>query len=396
MKVDKMKVGYSLAVLFMFLAGLSVARAADLVESDGKTVVEESAVNTTESSMFKLGGFGTFGMSHSSQSLGDYILDSTQPKGVGRSGSWFAGNDSRLGVQLTASVTPKVTGVIQVISEYQADGSYRPAVEWANVKYAFSSDSYVRIGRIALPTFLNSDSRKVGYSYPWIHPPVDLYRVLSITSSDGIDVMYRFQIGEAGNAVKIFNGKNSIDRPTSVSESQDMWGVFDTLEYGSALFRVGYQKRIASSFNLLTAVQGAWVPNTDLSIGGSYDPGNWFVMSEWIQRKSTTKLSAMYVSAGLRVDKFTPYINYSNNGRGSFLPGFPPPTAASLISANRSQSTTSLGVRWDFMKHADFKLQYDLVKLSDNSNGYLANLPVNTVLFGTSFHVVSAVVDFMF
>jgi predicted porin len=389
-----MKVAYTLVVFLMVVMGLSVAKAADLVEHDVKSVVEEP--NNAEPSMFKLGGFGTLGVSHSSQSLGDYILDSTQPKGAGRNGSWFAGNDSRLGAQLTANVTANVSGVVQVISEYQADGTYRPAVEWANVKYAFSPDAYVRIGRIALPTFLNSDSRKVGYSYPWIHPPVDLYRVLSITNSDGIDAMYRFQIGEAGNAIKILNGKNTIDRPTSISESQDMWGVFDTLEYGSALLRVGYQKRIASSYNLLTGVQGAWVPNSDLSLGASYDPGNWFVMSEWIQRKSTTKLSAMYVSAGVRVDKFTPYLTYSNNGRGSFLPGFPPPTAASVLSANRSQSTTSMGVRWDFMKHADFKVQYDLVKLSDSSNGYLANLPVNTVLYGTSFHVVSAVVDFVF
>jgi hypothetical protein len=383
----------------MFAAGLSVAQAAEVVEGvAGRSVIDDRVEREVvlEAPMFKLGGFGTLGVSHSSQSMGDYVLDGTQPKGAGRSGNWFAGNDSRLGVQLTASVTPKVSAVLQVISEYQADGSYRPAVEWANVKYSFSPDAYLRIGRIVLPTFLNSDSRKVGYSYPWIHPPVDLYRVLSITSSDGIDAMYRFEIGEASNAVKILNGRNSIERPTSVSESQDMWGIFDTLEYGPALFRVGYQKRTASSLNLLTGVQGAWVPNTDLSIGASYDPGNWFVMSEWVQRESTTKLSAMYVSAGYRVDKWTPYLIYSHNGQASFLPGSPAPTAASVATASRSQSTASMGVRWDFIKHADFKLQYDLIKLSDNSNGYLANLPVNTVLYGTSFHVVSAVVDFVF
>ena len=393
-----MKIGYSSIVFLMWAAGFSVAEASaqEVVERDGTSLVEERPVNSTEPSMFILGGFATLGASHSSQALGDYILDSTLPKGAGSSSSWSTGNDSRMGAQVTANLTPQVSAVLQMISEYQADNSYHPAIEWANVKYAFSPDAYIRIGRIALPTFLNSDSRKVGYSYPWIHPPVDLYRVVSITNSDGIDAMYRFQIGEAGNAIKILNGKNTIDRPTSVSESQDMWGVFDTLEYGSALLRVGYQKRIASSNNLLTGVQGAWVPNSDLSIGASFDPGNWFVMSEWIQRKSTTKLTAMYVSAGLRVDKFTPYITYSNNGRGAFLPGFPLPTAASVLSANRSQSTTSMGVRWDFMKHADFKVQYDLVKLSDSSNGYLANLPANTVLYGTSFHVVSAVVDFVF
>ena len=60
------------------------------------------------------------------------------------------------------------------------------------------------------------------------------------------------------------------------------------------------------------------------------------------------------------------------------------------------QNTVSMGVRWDFMKNTDVKLQYDLVKLGDNSNGYLANVPANVILYGTSFHVVSAVLDFVF
>ncbi len=389
-----MKVKYSLSVFCMIAAWLSVAEAATQAVSDSS--VNEGLINRSEPTLFTLGGFGTLGVSHSSQSLGDYILDSTLPKGAGRSSSWSMGNDSRIGAQLTANPTSTVSMVLQIISEYQSDNTYHPEIEWANVKYAFSPNTYIRAGRIALPTFLNSDSRKVGYSYPWIHPPVDLYRVVSITNSDGVDANYRFEIGEAGNTIKILNGKNTIKRPTSISTSEDMWGVFDTIDYGAALFRIGYQKRNASSYSLLTGITGAWVPNIDLSVGGSYDPGNWFVMSEWIQRKSTTKLSAMYLSAGVRLDKFTPYVTYSNNGRGSFLPGFPPPTVASVLSASRSQSTFTTGMRWDFRKNTDLKLQYDNVKLSDNSNGYLANLPANTVLFGTRLHVISAVVDFVF
>ncbi len=46
-------------------------------------------------------------------------------------------------------------------------------------------------------------------------------------------------------------------------------------------------------------------------------------MSEWIQRKSTYKTSAMYVSAGYRVKQFTPYLTYAQNSQGSFLPDFP-------------------------------------------------------------------------
>ena len=355
----------------------------------------ENSVKTSRP-MFKFGGFGTLGVNHSSQKLADYVLDSTIPKGAGRSNDWALGNDSRIGVQATANVTPKVSAVLQVISEYQADSTYRPSIEWANMKYSFTPDAYLRAGRIALPTFLNSDSRDVGYSYPWVHPPVGLYRQLAITNSDGIDAMYRFEILNIENSIRAMCGRNTIDRPTSTSTSRGMWGFFDTLEYGPATFRVGYQERESSSHSHLTGVTGAWIRNSDLSIGARYDLGNWFAMSEWIQRKSTTKVDAMYLSAGYRMDKFIPYLIYSKNRPASFLSGFPAPTATAIQSAKKSQSTISLGVRWDFMKNADAKLQFDQIHLSDDSNGYLANVPAGVTLYGTKFHVISAVLDFLF
>lgn len=350
----------------------------------------------TDQPMFKFGGFGTLGVSHSSLNSGDYVLDSSMPNGVGRSSDWTASNNSRVAAHVTANFTPKVSAIFQVDSEYRFDGTYRPEIEWFNVKYAFTPNVYMRVGRISLPTFMDSENRDVGYSYVWVNPPVDLYRQLSIPSSDGIDAMYRSEIGEAGNSIKAMYGTSTTERPTSTSTSKDMWGVFDTLEYGSATFHVGYQQRRSSTLNLLTGVTGAWTQNKDLSVGASYDPGDWFVISEWIQRRSTTKISAMYISGGYRINKFTPYLLYSQNSPGSFYSTSTPPTAAAIDRANRSQSTSSLGVRWDFMRNYDFKIQYDQVKLSDSSNGYLVNVPPNVILYGTKFHVISAVVDFVF
>ena len=119
-------------------------------------------------------------------------------------------------------------------------------------------------------------------------------------------------------------------------------------------------------------------------------------MSEWIQRESTYKVEAMYVSGGYRINKFTPYLTYSQNSPGTFVPGVPPQSAAAIERANRAQSTTGLGLRWDFMRNYDFKIQYDEVKLSDNSNGYLINVPTGVTLYGRKFHVISAVVDLVF
>lgn len=391
---------FKLIAISTLAACIAVANAAEKDQAaigGGGAETEAVADNTAAASkqMIRFGGFGTLGLSHSSQRLGDYVLDGTVPKGPGRSSDWSAGNDSRIGVQMTADLTARTSVVLQVVSEYQADSTYRPTVEWANVKYAFSRNVYVRAGRIVLPTFLNSDSRRVGYSYPWIHPPIELYRQLSITSSDGVDAMYRFEIAGAGNSIKAIYGQNKIDRPTSISSARGLWGIFDTLEYGSALFRVGYQERESSSHNKLTGVTGAWITNSDLSVGASYDPGDWFAVTEWVQRKSTTKISAMYVSAGYRVNKFTPYLTYSQNSPASYLADFNA-TAANILSAKRSQSTVSLGTRWDFIDDADFKLQYDQVRLSDTSNGYLANVPAGVYLYGTRFHVISAVLDFTF
>jgi hypothetical protein len=351
----------------------------------------------TDQPMFTFGGFGSLGVSHSSMSLGDYTLDSSIPKGSALSEDWSTANDTRIAAHLAAQFTPKVSAVLQIVSEYHIPNTYQPEIEWANVKYAFIPNAYIRVGRIALPTFLDSDNRDVGFTYVWVHPPLELYRQLAITHSDGVDAMYRADLGESVNTIKaIIYGENTLERQNSTSTSKDMWGIFDTSEYGPTTIHVGYQERLSSSENLLTGITGPWIRNSDLSLGVQYDPGNWFAISEWIQRKSTTNITAMYVSGGYRVNKFTPYLTYAQNSQGSFLPGFPPPSSNSILLANRSQSTVSAGVRWDFMKNTDLKFQYDQVKLSDNSNGFLANVPANVILYGQSFHVITAVVDFIF
>ena len=377
-----------LAVLALFSAGISIADA-DQTASTANNVA-------TEQPMFKLGGFGTLGLSHSSQGMGDYVVDTATPKGTGLSNDWSATNNSRIAAHLNANFTSKVSALLQIDSEYHADGTYSPEVEWFSVKYAITPNFYMRAGRIALPTFMDSENWDVGYSYTWVTPPVDLYHQLSIPSSDGIDAMYRAEIGDAVNTFKTIYGRNTLDRPNSVTTSREMWGIFDTLEYGQATYHAGYQQRMSSTEYILTGMTGPWIQNSDVSVGANYDPGDWFVMSEWIQRRSTYLSSAMYVSAGYRINKFTPYLTHSQNSSGSFIQSSPPPSAYDLQLANRAQSTDSLGVRWDFMRNFDFKMQYDRVTLSDNSNGYLINVPANVILYGTTFHVISAVVDFVF
>jgi hypothetical protein len=362
--------------------------------------IADAEADETVQPMFTFSGFGSLGLDHSSQSLGDYVLDGGIPKGPGLSDNWSATNDSRIAGHLAANFSPTVSAALQIDSEYHTGNTFQPEVEFADIKYAFLPNAYIRVGRLTLPTFMEAENRDVGYSYPWVHPPIEVYRQEPITHSDGIDVMYRLQIGEVGNSIKAIYGTATIDTndhpAASTLSSKDLWGIFDTIEYGPTTLHVGYQERETDSEYFLAGVTGARIKDSDLSVGASYDPGDWFAMSEWIQRKSIYKTAAMYISAGYRVAKFTPYLTYSQNSPGSFLPGFPAPSPDMLRLANRSQSTVSLGIRWDFMRNTDLKLQYDQVRLSDNSNGFLVNVPANVNLYGTRFHVISAVADFVF
>jgi hypothetical protein len=354
----------------------------------------ESTIPATPS-MFKFVGFGTVGVLHSGLSSGEYVLDSFMPTGAGGSKRWDVNNYSKIAGQLNAQFTPRLSGQIQVYSAYHADANFHPEVEWLNLKYEFNSEVLVRVGRIELPTFLDSGNHDVGYSYVWAHLPTEIYHVLSIPHSDGIDATYRIQLGEGRHSFKALYGQNTTHRPSITNISREMWGIFDKIEYDQTTFNLGYQERSSSNQNNLTNSSNGWYDSYDISLGVNYDPGDWFFISEWIQSQTRFKNDAIYFSAGYRIKKFTPYFMHSQNSAGSYIS--PSSQNGAPVSRDiRSQHTESVGVRWDFMKNFDFKFQYDLVTLSDNSNGFVINVPANVNLHGESFYAVSAVVDFLF
>jgi len=173
--------------------------------------VASAEAASTDQPKVTVGGFGSLGISHSSMHSGDYVLDSGIPTGPGLSDNWSLKNDTRIAGHLAAQFSPKLSAVLQIDAEYHSGNTYQPEIEFANVKYAFTSNVYVRVGRVALPTFLESENRDIGYTYAWVHPPVEVYQQEPTAHSDGMDVGYRFQIGEVGNSIKAIYGRSSID-----------------------------------------------------------------------------------------------------------------------------------------------------------------------------------------
>ena len=383
--------------------------------------------------MFSFSGFGTLGVVHSSEGQADFTSSFFKPNGAGHRHTWSADVDSLLGAQVTANLTPQLSAVLQVIAEQNHDNSYRPHVEWANIKYQFTPDFSMRVGRIVLPTFLASDYRKVGYANPWVRPPLEVYGLNPITQSDGVDMSYHFDAGEFKHVVRGSYGNNDFKLPSGGGGGvlKRNLAISDNVEIGALTLHAAYvEGRLAArSFNRffdafrqfgaegLTLANKYDLNNKGFSIvgfGASYDPGDWFVMGEGgaINLHSVFgKRAGWYVSSGYRFGKFTPYVTYAQ-ARANHLsdPGLtvsvlPPPLVGpatglnvalnSFLSAKPVQNTLSVGGRWDFINNASLKLQFDHTRIGAGSSGVLTNIQPGFRL-GGKVNVFSAAIDFVF
>jgi hypothetical protein len=354
-------------------------------------------------------GFGTLGVVHSEERRGDYLVDLFRPEGAGFSQRWSPEVDSRFGLQATATWGTRLSAVVQVLSRQRYDDTFTPAVEWANVRYQATPDLAVRAGRIVLPMFLVTDTRFVGYANPWVRPPVEVYSLVPISNSDGIDASYRLAFGGMGHTLQASLGRTEPRLPGDGADkafARDLLVLVDTVEsgfltarltLGQASLTVPAVDRQLNAFRQLGS-QGEAIAARNtvvdrevwfMGIGASYDPGPWFVTAEWAKFDTRSILGAKrswYVSGGRRLGAFTPYATYARTADTNVRsdPGFnlaalPPAlraTAAALnvalsrsLSAPSGQETWTLGVRWEFSRSAALKLQYDHVRLAPGSSG---------------------------
>ena len=382
--------------------------------------------------------YGTLGIVRSDEDRADYLVDAFQSNGPGRTRDWSAAADTRLGVQMSAALTPRVTAVVQVLSQQDHRSSYRPVVEWANVKYQVTPDFSVRAGRVVLPVFMVTDTRRVGYANPWVRPPAELYSLVAVTTNDGLDASWRQTVGLFSNTVQATVGRSDSDFPNSAgfeagtAKVRNLIAVVDSLEYGHGTLRLtaGTAKLTIEAQEPFFAAFRQFGPEGQaisdrysvrdrrvdfIGIGASYDPGRWFAMGEWARFDTSSIVgtkSAWYLSAGYRVSKVTPYVTVarikadsptSDPGLSlSTLPAAAVPTAAFLnavlneqLNLLPQQRTISLGVRWDFARSAALKLQYDRIDVAAGSRGMFGNVAPGFHPGGKA-NLFSVAVDFVY
>lgn len=405
------------------------------------------------SDIFRFNAYGTLGVVHSNQDQADYVsTQSEQPDGAGYSRSWSPNVDSRLAAQVTAKVTDKLTAVVQLVSEDQQNQSwtgkanprYRPSLEWANLKYDFSDHWSARAGRMVLPAFMLSEYRNIGYALPFIRSPLEVYNV-PFTNVDGGEVAYQRNFGNVTNTLTGVAGATTV-RTTSLAigaQQSRLYMLVDKVEVDSLTVFASYvhnpvKAPIGFGDLFQQFVQGAsqvpggtaaadtanaldkqynyghWSNVEIADLGVTYDPGKWFLMGELAAYFNNGVIGSAkegYLSVGYRTHGFTPYATYARivtaYSPAATIPlgGLPASLAdygamlngvvQGIAATNNSQRTLTAGVRWDFMKNFDLKVQYDYVTTDAGSTGLFGNVQPG-FRPGSSASIFAATIDFVF
>jgi hypothetical protein len=291
--------------------------------------------------------------------------------------------DSIFGIQGTFTPVDKLEATVQLTTSGSNDWDVK--AEWAYLAYTFDNGSKIRGGKLRVPFYMYSDYLEVGYAYPFVRPSVDVYNLVAISSYTGADALIPVAVGEGTLTFQPFLGESSNDLNGASFKTKNLVGLVAQYDINSVILRGVYsQTKVESDAAALSFMDGK--TGRFIGVGASYDPGDWFVVSELGRREldgSFPDNDAAYIAGGVRINSVTPYVMV---GTTKSKDDDERTNATLKALGYRSASDTkrnsySVGVRWDFMPQVDLK--FDTTWL-DNFGDTTGGLPGNSSALGNT------------
>jgi hypothetical protein len=314
--------------------------------------------------MFTYNGFGTAGVVKTDNNKAMYVETG---QSAGSDGGVYFKTDSKLGLQGTVTPTAWLSGTVQVLAADKVNDNLSPTIEWAFVKFKPLSGLSIRAGRMALPSYLVSDSRNVGYANTWLRAPDEVYGQGVFDTFTGADIAYQHSIGAYSLTLGALAGKTEVDvfeaRGLALMViGRNVHGYSAALDAGFVTLRYSHV-----AVEVTAELDGFIYGNASYSfssIGATLDRNNVVAQAEFIaQHAGATEVDVdgWYTLGGYRLGNWLPYAMYAAGQRP------PGPSASNPVFGNpggtplpsQSKHTISVGVRADLIKSVDFKLQVD-------------------------------------
>ncbi|MBV1877632.1 MAG: hypothetical protein KUG79_08320 [Pseudomonadales bacterium] len=148
---------------------------------------------------------------------GQLIDDDEIDEYVGFDGKWKSDPDTVFALQISAPISDRLSATGQLVAKGTND--YNVEAEWAYLSYAVNDQWDIRAGRFRIPFFKYSDFIDVGYAYPYIRPPSEVYRIL-FTNLTGVDTLYNTSFGDWQASFQFYYGRlaASVEAPGETIE----------------------------------------------------------------------------------------------------------------------------------------------------------------------------------
>ena len=342
-------------------------------------------------------GFGTLGAVTTNTDEAQFGRD-RQLGGATKSVDF--GVDSDLGLQLAVRANSWLSATVQGLFVKRDDKNPKLQPEWAFVKVGPVADLSLRVGRMALPTFVVSDSRNVGFANTWLRAPNEVYGLAMLRRMDGADLSYTHAFGQVRLSATVLAGDSEMRALGTDYDANKVRGANVQAEMGPVTVRAG---RVVSDV-YVSATQPS-EPYKFTGYGISFDQDNVIAQAEYVQRRADyyynlVAANGWYMMGGYRFGAFTPYAIYSSTQPLTSDAHLPIQLMYPLISYQ--QKTTALGLRWDAASFASVKFQVEHVN-TDGTPGISfssTDAPAPALRFAVPVskpvNVISAAVDFVF
>lgn len=278
-------------------------------------------------------------------------------------------NDSKFGLQVTADVAENMQAVAQILGA-GSDANFDLDIEWAYVDWRLADSFSLRGGKVKEPVFLISDYIEVGYAYPWIRPPQEVYRNNPVKTINGLQALIQADLGGMALVFQPYLGSNNEAVPNTngnlVFDASNFYGAAVQLSSSAFTFQMSYLSTDVTT----TEVSG--VPTSPfvgfqatgtaelISAGFSWDVNNFIGYTEYVTRDISDAAMAQifpdqdawYVTLGYRMGNFLPHLTVASS------------EATPETGGNRgvSQDSITLGMRYEVNDSAAFKFEVQSIK----------------------------------
>lgn len=342
-------------------------------------------------------GFGTLGFVRSDTDEARYVREQ-QARGAGKSFTPYV--DSNLGLKVDAKAADWLTGTLQAVTEQRVSPELTTRIDWAFVAVKPLDGLVLRAGRLELPSFLVSDSRKVGYANNWLRPPNEVYGLDLLNGGlKGGDVTYRLPLS-AGHTLSInaLGGKSKITASEATAggfiDVSEVRGLNVTWEGDWYSLRVGRVQGSPALAPFVWALLGLPASTKEVysftGYGATAEYGGVVFQAEYVTRRtrhldSVVAADGWYAMAGYRFGSLLPYALHARK-------------TAAAGSSQTPQRTTALGLRWDASSAAALKVQVERVDTRGTIGQSFLFQPAPGVTPGLTHpaSTVSVAADFVF